>query len=299
MLRDLSRLPLPVLEALMVVTWSSGFVGMRFSAGQAPIFLVMSWRLIAVSVCLLPFVVREIGRAPATVLLRQAGIGVLAMAGYLIGVSKGIALGVPAGLAALIADLLPLGTVLVSTFALRERHPRRVWAGLALGLAGTLVVCRDAVALGVAPVWAYALPVAGMASLAVATVWQQRASRRQAVLSPLGTLWLQCAVSCPVFVGLQAVQGRLLPIVSAGFAASVAWTVILATLGGCGLYWACLRRSSPARVTSVLFLSPPVTFIWAWAMFGEPLSWPMLAGTAISGLGVLLMAGRGAGGGAH
>ncbi|WP_342346200.1 DMT family transporter [Burkholderia perseverans] len=299
MLRKLPRLPLPVLEALMVVTWSSGFVGMRFSAGQAPIFLVMLWRLIAVSVCLLPFVAREIGRAPAAVLLRQAGIGVLAMAGYLIGVSKGIALGVPAGLAALIADLLPLGTVLVSTFALRERHPRRVWAGLALGLAGTLVVCRDAVALGAAPVWAYALPVAGMASLAVATVWQQRASGRHAGLSPLGTLWLQCAASCPVFVGLQATQGRLLPIASAGFAASVAWTVILATLGGCGLYWACLRRSSPSRVTSVLFLSPPVTFIWAWAMFGEPLSWLMLVGTAISGLGVLLMAGRSAGGSAH
>ncbi|MGF6267222.1 hypothetical protein OKW49_008216 [Paraburkholderia youngii] len=36
---------------------------------------------------------------------------------------------------------------------------------------------------------------------------------------------------------------------------------------------------APARVTSVLFLSPPVSLIWAWAMFREPLSWLMALGT--------------------
>ncbi|WP_232221411.1 DMT family transporter [Burkholderia sp. WSM2232] len=77
--------------------------------------------------------------------------------------------------------------------------------------------------------------------------------------------------------------------------ASVAWTAILATLGGCGLYWACLQRSSSARVTSVLFLSPPVTMVWAWAMFREPLSWLMVVGTVISGAGILLVINQGSG----
>ncbi|WP_231934916.1 DMT family transporter [Bordetella bronchialis] len=294
--RRRARVPLPVLEALMVLAWSSGFVGMRFSADYAPVFLVILWRLVALVLLLFPLVAREIRHAPWPLLIRQSLVGVLAVAGYLAGVSKGIEAGVPTGLAALVADLVPAGTVLIASCIFRQRNPAGVWGGLALGLAGTLLVCRDVITVGSAPAWAYVLPVAGMMSLALATVWQQRSSPGQSGLSPLAMLWLQSLVSCPVFAGLQAAQGSVWPIPSGGFAASVAWTAVFATLGGYGLYWACLRRSSPARVTGVLFLSPPVTLVWAWAMFGEPLSWTILAGTAISGSGVWFMrAGEGGG----
>ncbi len=121
-----ARVPRIVLEAAMVVTWSSGFVGMRFSADYAPVFLVVLWRFIALSIVLFPFVCREISGTSARNLTRQAMIGALAMAGYLAGVARGIELGVPAGLAALIADLLPVGTVIVSTFILRTRSSRTV-----------------------------------------------------------------------------------------------------------------------------------------------------------------------------
>ncbi|TCF99928.1 EamA family transporter [Paraburkholderia strydomiana] len=295
--RDANRVPLPMLEAGMVLTWSSGFVGMRFSEDYAPVLLVLLWRFITLSLCLFPFVAREIRSAPLPVLIRQSIIGVFATAGYLAGVARGIELGVPTGLAALIADLLPVAVVIISTCVFGEHSPKSVWAGLALGLAGMLIVCRDAVALGKAPAWAYALPVAGMVSLAAATVWQQRSTARAGSLSPLGMLWLQSVVSCPVFLWLQASHGNVMPIATVGFVASVAWTAILATLGGWGLYWTCLRRSSSARVTSVLFLSPPITLIWAWAMFREPLSWPMAIGMGISGLGVLLVVRRDRAGG--
>jgi len=39
----------------------------------------------------------------------------------------------------------------------------------------------------------------------------------------------------------------------------------------------------------VLYLSPALTLVWAWAMFGEPLSWLMGLGTVISGLGIWLV----------
>jgi len=55
------------------------------------------------------------------------------------------------------------------------------------------------------------------------------------------------------------------------------------------LYWACLRRSSATRVASVLYLSPPITLLWAWAMFDEPLSWQMAAGMALSAVGICLV----------
>jgi len=286
---DALRVPLPALEALMVIAWSSGFVGMRFSTDYAPVFLVVLWRCAVLSVCLLPFVAREIVNAPASVLLRQAAIGLFALTGYIAGVAKGIELGVSAGLSALIANLLPVGTVAIASIFLRERVSGRTWAGMALGMAGVLMVSRDALTLGSAPLWAYALPVAGMMSLAVASIWQQRSASRAASLSLLPTLWIHCVVSCLVFACLQMSQGSVMPIATIGFAASVGWTAAISTIGGYGLYWVCLRRSSPARVSSVLFLSPSVTFVWAWALFGEPLSWPMLVGTIVSGLGIVVM----------
>lgn len=281
--------PLLLLEAALVAAWSSGFVGTRFSIDHAPAFLVVFWRCVAVTLVLLPWAIGALGRAPAAVLLRHAGIGLLAMAGYLAGVAKGIEHGVPAGVAALIADLLPLGTALLALRLPGQQLGRPGWAGLLVGLLGVLVVTRDALAWGDAPLWAYCLPLLGMLSLAVATLWQKQ-MHGEASLGLLPNLWLQCAVSAVAFAWLAGREGSLMPVASAGFAVSVLWTVALSTLGGYGLYWACLRRSSPTRVASVLYLSPAVTLLWAWAMFDEPLSWRMLLGVGVSGLGIWLVA---------
>jgi len=280
-------LPLPLLEAGLLLTWSSGFVGARFSIDYAPALLVVFWRCIVVCLLLLPFVLRSLRNTPFAVLLIHAAIGLLAMAGYLTGVTQGIALGVPAGLAALCADLLPLGMALLAALAFGERLARQVWVGLIVGLLGVLWVTHNALVLGAAPLWAYGLPVAGMLSLAVATLWQKRTSAQPMGLLP--NLWLQCFVSSLAFAAIEGSQGSLAPVASVGFTLSVLWTVVLSTLGGYGLYWVCLRRSSATRVASVLYLSPPITLLWAWAMFDEPLSWQMALGMAISATGIWLV----------
>ena len=283
----LAAIPLIVLEALLVVAWSSGFVGARFSIDHASAFLVVFWRCLLVVLLLMPFALKAVRQAPFATLMRQAGIGLLAMGGYLAGVVKGIELGVPAGLAALIADLLPIGSALIAVGVLGQRISKRVWLGLGVGLLGVMLVTADALAWGDAPLWAYALPLLGMLSLAVASLWQKGA--HASALGLLPTLWLQCVVSAGVFGALAGMEGTVLPVPTTGFAISVVWTALLSSIGGYGLYWLCLQRSSPTRVASVLYLSPAVTLVWAWAMFGEPLSWLMAAGTAVSAVGIWLV----------
>ena len=270
-----------------MLIWSSGFIGARFSIDYAPVLLGVFWRCVAVSLLLLPFVYRQLLKTPLLVLLRTAGIGMLAMAGYLAGVTQGIALGVPAGLAALCADLLPLGMALLAAAFLGERLALRVWLGLIVGLIGVMWVTHGVLEMGAAPLWAYSLPVAGMLSLAIATLWQKRVNSSQS-MGLLPNLWLQCFVSSLAFAAIEASESSLVPILTDGFALSVLWTG-LSTLGGYGLYWICLRRSSATRVTSVLYLSPPITLLWAWAMFDEPLSWQMVFGMAISAIGIWLV----------
>jgi len=281
-------LPLPLLEAGLILTWSSGFVGARFSLDYAPPLLVVFWRCVVITLILFPFVARPLRQTSLAVLLKNAGIGLLAMAGYLAGVVQGIALGVPAGLAALFADLLPMGMALLAAVVLGQRMVWQVWAGLVIGLIGVVLVTHGALGWGNAPLWAYGLPLLGMLSLAVATLWQKHLPASQS-LGLLPNLWLQCAVSSVAFAIVEGAQGSLAPIPGTGFALSVLWTVGLSTLGGYGLYWICLRRATATRVASVLYLSPPVTMLWAWAMFDEPLSWQMIAGMAVSGIGIWLV----------
>ncbi|MEE4572765.1 DMT family transporter [Pseudomonas alliivorans] len=278
-------MPLPLLEAGLILTWSSGFIGARFSIDYAPPLLVVFWRCVLVCLILLPFVFRQLQRTSPAVLLKNAGIGLLAMTGYLAGITQGIALGVPAGLAALFADLLPIGMALLAALFLGQRLAWRVWTGLVIGLSGVVIATQGALAWGKAPLWAYGLPLLGMLSLALATLWRKRLTPSQ-TMGLLPNLWLQCCVSGIVFAVVEGVQGGLAPIPGTGFALSVAWTAGLSTLGGYGLYWVCLRRASETRVASVLYLSPPVTMLLAWIMFDEPLSWQMVSGMVVSGIGI-------------
>ncbi len=281
-------IPLPLLEAALLISWSSGFIGARFSISYAPALLVVFWRYVILTVLLFPFVCSALLQTPPRLLLRNAGIGLLAMVGYMTGVTQGIVFGVPAGLAALCADLLPLGMALLAAAWCGERLSKQIWLGLFIGLLGVLWVTHDVLDVGSAPMWAYGLPLAGMLSLAVATLWQKRSSASQS-MDMLPGLWLQCFVASLAFAIIEGSQGSLVPIPTMGFTLSVLWTASLPTFGGYGLYWICLRRSSATRVTTVLFLSPPITMLWAWAMFSEPLSWQMASGMAISSVGIWIV----------
>ena len=281
-------IPLPLLEAALLVAGSSGFVGARFSIDDAPPLLVVFWRCVLVTLLLFPFVARQLRRISPVTLLKNASIGLLAMAGYLAGITQGIALGVPAGLAALFADLLPMGLALLAAGVLGQRLTSRIWAGLLIGLAGVALGTHGALAWGKAPLWIYGLPLLGMLSLAAATLWQKQLPASQS-MGLLPNLWLQCCVSGLAFALIEGAQGSLAPIANTGFVLSVLWTAGLSTMGGYGLYWLCLRRASATRVASVLYLSPPITMLWAWAMFDEPLSWQMASGMAVSAVGIWLV----------
>ncbi len=281
-------LPLPLLEAALLLTWSSGFIGARFSMDYAPALLVVFWRCVVVTLILFPLVARQLRHCSPAVLLKNADIGLLAMAGYLAGVIQGIALGVPAGLAAVFANLLPMAVALLAAGVFGQKQLWRVWAGLSVGLVGVVVVTLGALAWGNAPLWAYGLPVLGTLSLAIATLWQKHLPT-SASLDLLPNLWLQCCVSSFAFAMIEGTQGSLAPVPSTGFALSVLWTVGLSTLGGYGLYWVCLRRATATRVASVLYLCPPITMLWAWAMFDEPLTWQMVSGMALSGIGIWMV----------
>ena len=276
------------LEAGLIVTWSAGFVGVRFASDHAPIFLVLLWRSLGSGLVLLPF---ALGFGPGWRLrdvIHQVLFGALAMAGYLGAFAYSISMGVPTGLVALITDMLPLIVAILSWPILKQYLSAEQWLGTCIGFAGVVLASGWSASVGNAPLWAYGLPVLGTAALALATLLQERDSAR--AMPVYQSLCIQCLSAAAVFAVFAWIEGGVAPVMKTGFIAGIVWLVFVATFGAWGLYYLALRKSSPARVTAVLYLSPPVTMIWAWAMFGEKLTWAMAFGFAISLAGIVIFA---------
>jgi drug/metabolite transporter (DMT)-like permease len=279
---------LVLLEAALVVTWSAGFIGVRFANDHAPIFLILLWRSLISGLVLLPFALLMGPKIRGADVAFQMLLGALAMAGYLSGFALAISFGVPTGLVALITDMLPLAVAFLSWPILGQALTARQWIGSFIGLAGVLIASGWTVQIGDVPLWAYGLPVLGTLALALATLLQKRS--RVNAMPVYQSLCIQCLSAAAIFSVLAWHEGTVLPVLDAGFIGGILWLVFVATFAAWSLYYLALRKSSPARVTAILYLSPPVTMIWAWLMFGEPLSWAMAVGLVVSLLGILIVA---------
>ena len=135
----------------------------------------------------------------------------------------------------------------------------------------------------------YLLVVGGMLALSAGTLLERR---WRLGTHPFDQLTIHCLVSCGVFVAAAAVTGRLAPPVAPGFWWAVLWVVVLSTFGGYGCYLLTLRAFGATGASTLLFLTPPTTMLWALLMFGEPVGWTTAAGLAGCAVAVWLVLGR-------
>lgn len=277
------------LGAVFVVCWSSGFIGAKLGTAVAAVPTLVLWRFLPLVLVLGPVAWWWQRRAPGPPpgirqVGREAVIGTLSQAGYLLSVYWAIYLGVNAGTTALIDGVQPLVAAALVGPLVGVAVSARQWVGLALGLAGVVVVTLADAARGEVAWWSYLVPFGGMLSLVAATFVAQRSRQRT---PPLTALAIHCGVSTVVFALLAAATGTLSPPADGGFWVAVAWLVVLSTLGGYGLYWVLLTRVGVTRLNALMFLMAPVTAVWGALMFGEAFSLRTAIGL---GLGVLAVA---------
>lgn len=289
---DRSRLVWPVFATVLVVGWSSGFVGIRFANAEASVFLLLFWRTFLAGVILLPFALNIGPRLHLRAVAWQMGFGILSAYLYLGGFALAIEQRVPTGLVALISDLLPLAIAVMSQPVLGERLTARQWAGTAVAVFGVLVVSWESLTLGSAPLWAYGLTVAAMVVFALASVLHK--GRPELRLPWHQALCLQMLTGAVLFGASSLAAGDgLAPPMTANFAIGMGWLVLFSTFVTYAVYYTSLRRFPIARVSAVIYLSPPVTMVWGWGLFAEPLTGVMFAGLAITSAGVWLTSARG------
>ncbi|MCF6370414.1 DMT family transporter [Rhizobium halophilum] len=279
-----SRLLWPLMAMLLIIGWSSGFVGIRYASEEASVALLLFWRTLLSGVLLLPFALLIGPKMRWRGIRDQMLFGVMSVFLYLGGFALAIEQRVPTGLVALISDLVPLAIAALAQPILGERLSARQWLGTAIAVIGVTIVSFDSLSFGTAPLWAYGVTVASMLIFALASVIYRR--RRTEPMPVHQSLCIHSLTGCMLF-GLCALwQGSLAPPLTTGFAIGMAWLVLVATFMAYGIYYTALRMFPVAKVSAAIYLSPPVTMLWAWALFSEPLTIAMFAGLAVTLIGV-------------
>lgn len=276
----------PLMVALLVITWSSGFVGTRYANQDAGVAVMLFWRTLLSGLLLLPFALLRGPKMSLRAVLSQAAFGILAVFIYLGGFALAIEQRVPTGLVALISDLVPLAIAAMSQPLLGERLSPRQWLGTSVAVAGVLIVTFDSLSIGTAPLWAYGLTIGAMLVFAFASVLRRGS---KALDMPVHQSLCIHSLTGAVLFGICALaQDGLAPPLTREFAIGIIWLVLIATFACYSIYYWMLRMYPVAKVSAAIYLSPPVTMIWAWALFSEPLTLPMMIGLVVTLAGVWL-----------
>ena len=268
----------------LVVLWSSGFVGATLAAQSAPAETTLLWRYVVAVVPLCGWAVWTRRRYGSRFLAREGVIGILAQAGYCLGVYRAADLGVLPGTSALVASLQPPLVAAVLWAGSGGRTDRRQALGLLTGLAGVLLVVGGDLggAGGTAALTAVGLGTISLtAATLVASRWPEPPGH-----GVMDSLAVQYVVALGFFAAVALATGTAAPPRDGDFWLAIAWLVLLPVFGGYGSYFYVLRTSGPVVVSAWLYLTPATAAVWAWSMFDEPITLHAAVGFLVAAAGV-------------
>ena len=272
-----------------MVIWSSGFLVPRFAFESSDILFFLGVRLLLAGLilALISVAIGQSLRISRRDFLLSLLIGLALHGLYLGGVWEAISQGSSAGLAAVVTSTQPLIVSILALLILKEQLQRVQVAGLLLGFIGVLVVLFPAfegrAALTQSALLLLIVAVIGSTS---ATLMQRNSGKRIPLLP--GTTYQFLALGF-AFIIFSIARGETHIQWSPGSIFAMFWAVIVTSIIAIlALLWM-LQRGSAAKISSLLYLVPPVTALQAWLLFGDKLNAQTVIGIAMTALGVALV----------
>nr|WP_280890154.1 DMT family transporter [Jiella mangrovi] len=271
--------------------WSTGFIGARYAMPYAEPFTFLSIRF-ALALALLFVMAFATGAAwPRPRLAAHSMVaGSLIHGVYLGGVFFAVRHGLNAGVVALIVGLQPILTAIIAAPALGETIRPRHALGLFLGLAGVTLVILPKLGAGgdyhfvnVAPACLSAL------AISVGTIWQKRFATGIDVRT--GTVFQYLGALIPSFA-LAVLTETMAVKWNGEVVFALAWLTVVLSIGAIFLMMILIREGAVSKVASLMYLTPGVTAVMAYLLFGETLTPIQLGGLLLTGVGVAAAMGR-------
>ena len=274
--------------SVFVLLWASGYIVAKFTLAFAAPFTILLLRFAAVVAVMLPLAV--LGRATWPRDWRQIGhiavVGFLLQGVYLGGIYAGLQRGIPAGIMALVMALQPILTATVVGPLLGERVGPRQWAGLLLGFVGVGLVLASKIHFDFDGWLGLVFAALAVAGITAATLYQKRFCG--GVDWRTGTI-VQYAAAAFAIAPITFAEGIGRVEWAPQFLLAMAWIVLVLAVGTYNLFLWLIRKNAAARLTSFLYLVPPVTALASFFMFGETLGLAALFGMVLAGAGVYLV----------
>jgi drug/metabolite transporter (DMT)-like permease len=274
---------------IFVIIWSSGFVVAKYAFRNSDVIFFLSIRLL-IAAAILALITKALGhslRLTRKDLLASLAIGIALHAFYLGGVWQAIAEGSPAGIASVITSLQPVLVSLIAIRLLGEHLTRNQLIGLVLGLLGVFMVLAPAFSkAGEMTVIALILLIFALSGSTSATLMQKKIGHSIPLLAGTTYQFLVAGVILGIYsfaTGKTAMNWNL------ESALAMSWAVVVTSLVAILMLLWMLTRGSAARVSSLLYLVPPMTAIQALILFGEKLNPQAIIGIAMTALGVALV----------
>jgi drug/metabolite transporter (DMT)-like permease len=276
--------------ALVYLVWGSTYLAISFAVQTLPPYLMSSIRFLLAGGLVMAWSLGRGAPLPTRTHWRSAIIAGTLLFGLnnslLVGAEHA---GMPSGVAALLIATTPMWFVLLSWMRSGERPSINVFAGLALGTFGLILLVNPGSAGGVDPIGA--LMVIGAAFCwSVGSLYARDATFPSNLL-----LWtgMQLVVGGVLQLSLSIVTGELAAFdpskVTALSVASMIYLGIMSSIITFTAFSWLMRVTSPARVATYAYVNPVVAVFLGWALNNEPLHVHTLIAAAIIVFAVIVL----------
>jgi drug/metabolite transporter (DMT)-like permease len=285
--RTLGDLAVFAAPGVFVLLWASGFVGAKLGLTYVEPLTFLSLRMGAVVALLVVIIALTRPKWPnGAGILHSVLTGLMVHGLYLGGVFVAIENGVSAGLAALIVSLQPVLTSTIANRFFGERVVARQWLGLALGLLGVYLVLYEKTAAGDATPFGWLAATVALLGITAGTLYQKRFGGSMDWRPALCVQYIAAGILFAL--GAFIFETRVVHW-TPQLMFALGWLVLALSFGGIWLFYFLIRRAAATRVTSLFYLTPPMTALMAWALFDERLAPLALVGMAVCVVGVALV----------
>ena len=273
---------------LYVFLWAAAFVPSRVLAHSAPPLSIL-WIRFLLAGGLLFFGARLLGlpipRAPGT-WLRLLLLGVLGNAVYL-GMNYEALRHMSAGMGSIIASTNPLILALLAPWLLHEALTPRKAAGLLLGFSGVLLAMHSRAHSDQARVQDVLRSATGVLSFVFSNILYKRMQvRPHPVVLNAAQLFLAGVALLPVAL---IVEGPPRIDWTPPVVASLAFLVVVLSIGASMLWFWILHHGEASRVSAFFFLTPVFGLLLGALLLKEPLAWLDAAALFVISVGLWLV----------
>ena len=273
---------------VMVLLWSTGFIGTKLSLYYGEPFTLLLWRC-AITAAFMA-VVSLLMKAPWPKNIKSIAmaslVGICIHGFFLSGSYLAVSQGVTTGIVALIVGVQPLLTAVAAGLFLGEQITKRQWSGLYLGFIGVVMVISNKFSIGTPEFNGTGFAVMSLFGMTIGTLLQKRygseIDMRTNMVIQFTAASLAFAVFAVLFETMEVQWSGELILVQA-------WLVFALSIGAVAITYVLIKLNSAFEVGSLFYLIPPVVAVLGFLFFGESLDIYGIMGMGVAVSGVALV----------